>query len=150
MTKFRLQLASLVTTLGIYQMFSFALCRVLFGERQYKHLTSVLLRYPKKSIFPKKASSDVSRFILFRIFTSDLNPTALSDVYRLFTTIVYLAFQVACFDAIFDCITNMIGRLFNLHNVKSTPNNQTWKRRGLLIIILTLTSHFTFSYVFIL
>ena len=52
-------------------------------------------------------------------------PTALSDVYRLFTTIVYLAIQVACFDAIFDCITNMIGRLFNLHIVKSTPNNQT-------------------------
>ena len=36
-----------------------------------------------------------------------------------------LAIQVACFDAIFDCITNMIGRLFNLHIVKSTPNNQT-------------------------
>ena len=38
----------------------------------------------------------------------------------------------------------MIGRLFNLHIVKSTPNNQTWKRRGFLIFILTLTSHFTF------
>ena len=54
------------------------------------------------------------------------------------------------FDAIFDSITNMIGRLFNLHNVKSTPNNQTWKRRGFFIFILTLTSHYTFSYVFIL
>ena len=59
------------------------------------------------------------------------NPTALSDVYRLFTTVVYLANHVACFDAIFDCITNMIGRLFNLH-IKSTPNNQTWKRQGFL------------------
>ena len=99
----------------------------------------------KKSIFPKKACSDVSRFILSRIFTSDPNPTALSDVYRSFTTIVYLAIQVACFDAIFDYITNMIGILFNLHIVKSTPNNQTWKRRGFLIFILTLTSHFMFS-----
>ena len=58
--------------------------------------------------------------LLSRIFTSDPNPTALSDVYRLFTTIVYISIQVACFDAIFDCITNMIGRLFNLHIVK--PN----------------------------
>ena len=39
---------------------------------------------------------------------------ALSDVFRLFTLIVYLAIQVACFEAIFDCITNMIGRLFYL------------------------------------
>ena len=77
----------------------------------------------KKSIFPKKACSDVSRFIVSCIFTSDLNLTALSDVYRSFTTVVYLAIQVACFDAIFDCITNMIGRSFNLHIVKSTPNN---------------------------
>ena len=75
---------------------------------------------------------------------------ALSDVYRLFTTIVYLVIQVACFDAIFDCITNMIGRLINLHIVKSMPNNRIWKRRGFLIFILTLTSHFTFSYFFIL
>ena len=38
---------------------------------------------------------------------------AISDAYRLFTTVVYLAIQEACLDAIFDCITNMIGRLFN-------------------------------------
>ena len=100
--------------------------------------------------FPRKHVLMSLWFILSRIFTSDPNPTVLSDVYRLFTTIVYLAIQVACFDAIFDCITNMIGRLFNLHIVKSTPNNQTWKRRGFLIFNLTLTSHFTFSYVFIL
>ena len=89
----------------------------------------------EKSAFPKKACSDASKFILSRVFTSDQNPTALSDVYRLFTIFVYLAIQVACFDAIFDCITNMIGRLFNLNIVKSTPNNQTWKRRGFLISI---------------
>ena len=77
----------------------------------------------EKSVYPKKACSDVSRFILSRIFTSDPNPTALSDVYRLFTTIVYLEIQIACFDAIFDCISNMIGRLLDLHIVKSTPNN---------------------------
>ena len=106
-------------------MFCFALCRVLFALRQCKHPTSVFLRYLKSQFFPKKACSDVSRFILSPIFTSDPNPTALSDVYRLFTTIVYLAIQVACFDAIFDCITNMIGRLFNLHIVKSMPNKQT-------------------------
>ena len=104
----------------------------------------------EKSVFPKKACSDVTRFIISRIFTSDPNPTALSDVYRLFTTIVYLAIQEACFDTIFDCITNMIGRLLNLHIVKSTANNRPCKRRGFLIFILTLTSHLTFSYVFIL
>ena len=82
--------------------------------------------------FTKKACSDVSRFIVSLIFTSDPNLAALSDVYRIFTTIVYLAIQIACFDAIFDCITNMIGRLFNLHIVKSTSNNQTWKRQGFL------------------
>ena len=100
----------------------------------------------EKSVFPKKACSDVSRFILSHIFTSDLSPTALCDVYGLFTTIVYLAIQVACFDAVFDCITNMIGHLFNLHFVKSTPNNQTWKRQGFLIFILTFNVTF---YVFI-
>ena len=100
----------------------------------------------EESVFSKKACSDISMLILSRIFTSDPKPTALSDDYRLFTTIVYLTIQVACFDAIFDCITNMIESLFNLHNVKSTPNNQTWKRRGFLIFILTLTSHFTFSF----
>ena len=104
----------------------------------------------EKSVFPKKACSDVSWFILFRIFTSDPSLTALSDVYRLFTTNVYLAIQVARFDAIFDCITNMIGRLFNLHFVKSTPNNQTWKRRGFLDHYSDVNVHFTFSYVFIL
>ena len=95
-------------------------------------LTSISTPYQRnstvseKSVFPKKAWSDVSRFSLSRIFTSDPNPKALSDVYRLFTTIVFLPIQVACFDAIFDCITDMIGRLFNLHIVKSMPNNQTW------------------------
>ena len=77
----------------------------------------------EKPAFPKKACSDVSLFILSHIFTSDPNLTALSDVYPLFTTIVYLAIQVACFDAIFNCITNMIGRLFNLHIVESTSIN---------------------------
>ena len=82
------------------------------------------------------------------MFTSDPNPMALSDVYLLFTTIVYLAIQVACFDAIFDYITNMIGHLFYLHIVKSTPNNQAWKRRGFLIFILALMSHLTFLKIF--
>ena len=119
-------------------------------------LTSIKTPYQRistvseKSVFPKKACSDVSRFILSRIFTSDPNLAALSNVYRLFTTIVYLAIQVACFDAIFDYIANMIGRLFNLHIVKSTPNNQTWKRRGFLDLSSDVNVHFTFSYVFIL
>ena len=119
-------------------------------------LTSIFTPYQristvsKESVYSKKACIDVSRFILSRIFTSDPHPTVLSDVYRVFTTIGYLAIQIACFGAIFDCIMNMIGRLLNLHIVKSTPNNKTWKRRGFLIFILTLTSHFTFSYVFIL
>ena len=58
---------------------------------------------------------------------------------------MYLAFQVACFDAIFDCITNMIGRLFDLHIVKSTSNNQTWIR---LFLDLYSDGNITF-YVFI-
>ena len=109
-------------------------------KTNYQRISTV----SEKSVIPKYACSDVSMFILSRIFTSDPNPMALSDVYRLSTTIVYLAIQVACFDAIFDCITSMIGRIFNLHIVKSTPNNQTWKNRGFLIFILTLTSHLTF------
>ena len=74
-----------------------------------------------------KACSDVSRFIFFRIFTSDPNPAVLSDINRLFTTIVYVVIKVACFDAIYDCITNMIGRLVYLHIVESTPNNKHGK-----------------------
>ena len=104
----------------------------------------------EKSVFPKKACSDVSMFILSRIFTSDPNPAALSDVYRLFTTFVYLAIPVACLNAIFDCITNMIGRLFNLHIVKSTPNNKPWKRWGFLDLYSDVNVTFMFSYVFIL
>ena len=103
----------------------------------------------------KVSFSQVSMFwcpwvYLIPYILSDQNPTALSDVYRLFTISVYIAIHVACFDAVYDCITNMIGRLFNMHIVKSTPNNQTWKRRGFMIFILKLTSHSTFSYVFIL
>ena len=45
---------------------------------------------------------------------------------------MYLAIQGTCFNVIFECITNMIGRLFYLHIVRSTPNNQEWKRRGCL------------------
>ena len=123
-------------------------CFVLLSSIQTPYQRSSTVS--DKSVFPKKACSDVSRFILSLISTSDPNPTALSDVYRVFTTIVYLAIQVACFDAIFDCITNLIGRLFNLQIVQSTPNNQRRKRRGFLIFILTLTSHFAFSYVLIL
>ena len=73
--------------------------------------------------------------------TSDPNQTALS----LFTAIVYLAIQVACFNAMLDCIANMIGRLLDLHIVESTPCNQAGKRRGFLIFDLTFRSHFTFS-----
>ena len=62
-------------------------------------------------------------FILSRIFTSDPNPTALSDIYRLFTTIVYLAIQVACFDAILDCIDVASDVGVNLCNVKSCLNS---------------------------
>ena len=51
-------------------------------------------------------------FTLPRICTSDPNSTPLSDVYRLFSAIVFLAIQVACFKAILDCITKMIGRFF--------------------------------------
>ena len=59
---------------------------------------------------------------------------------------MYVAIQVACFDVIFDCITNMTGRLFNLHIVKSSTNNQTWKRRGFLDLYFGV---FVTFYVFI-
>ena len=134
MTKLRLQLTSLVLTLG---MLSDVLSCIM---PCFVWLTSVKTPYQRTSTVSEK-----SVFTRKHIFTRDPNPTALSDVYRLFTTIVYLAIQEACFNAIFDCITNTIGRLFNSHIVKSTPNNQTWKRRGFLIFILTLTPHFTFS-----
>ena len=38
---------------------------------------------------------------------------------------MYLAIQVACFDTMLYCITKMIGRLFNLHIVKSTNMEKT-------------------------
>ena len=99
------------------------------------------------SAFPKKSYSDVSRFILPRMCTSAPNLMAPSDVSRLFTVIGYLAIQVACFNAILDCIANMIGRLLDLHIVESTPCNQAGNRQGFLIFDLTFTSHFMFSYV---
>ena len=81
----------------------------------------MFLRYLKSQFLSKKSYSDVPRFILPRMCTSDPNPTALSDVYRLFTAIGYLAIQVACFNAILDCFANMIGRLLDLQIVGSTP-----------------------------
>ena len=45
---------------------------------------------------------------------------------------MYLDIKVACFDAMFECITDMIGRLFNLHIVKSTPNKPNMEKTGLL------------------
>ena len=81
-------------------------------------------------------------FILSRIFTNYPNPTTLSDVYRLFTTIVYIAIQVACFDAILDCITNMIGCLLNLHIVKSTPNNRNMEMMGFLDLYSDVVFHY--------
>ena len=127
-------------------MFSLALCRVLFGQRQYKHLTSVFLRY-LKSQFPPRKHVLMSLGLSYPVYLPATKAsTALSDLYRLFTTIVYLAIQVACFDAIFDFITNTIGRLFNLHIVKSTPNNQTWKKTGFLYLYSDVNVTF---YVFI-
>ena len=101
-------------------------------------------------IFPKKPYSNVSRFILPRMCTSDSNLTTLSDVYRLFTSIGYPVIQAVCLIAKLGCIANMIGRLLDLHIVESRPCNQAGKRRGFLIFDLMFTSHFTFSYVFIL
>ena len=66
----------------------------------------------EKTVIPKKACSEISRFILSRIFTSDPNPTTLSNGFGVLTTIVYLAIQVAYFDAIFDCIANMTFAFF--------------------------------------
>ena len=125
MTKFRLQLTNLVFTFGMLSDVFSCIMPCFVGLTSIKTPYQRISTVCEMSGFPKKACSDDSRLILSCIFTSDQNPTALSDVYRLFTTIVYLAIQVACFDAIFDYITNMIGRLFNLHIVKSTQNNQT-------------------------
>ena len=103
------------------QVFSFALCRALFDQRQDKHPASVFLRNLKRQFLPNISYSDVYRFILPRMCTSDPSPTALSDVYRLFTASGHLAIQVACFNALLDCFANMIVRLLDLHIVESTP-----------------------------
>ena len=58
------------------------------------------------------ACSDASRFGLHCIYTNDTNSAALSDVNCLFSVVLYLGIQVDGFDAIFDCITNMVGRFF--------------------------------------
>ena len=67
-------------------------------------------------------------FVLPCIYTNDTNPMAICDVNCLFSVVVYLGIQVASFDSIFDCITNMIGLLFYLQIVKSTPCNQTCQK----------------------
>ena len=78
-------------------------------------------------------------FVLPRICTNDPNTTALSDVNCLFSIIEDLGIQEATFNALFDCITSMIGRYFYLHIVKSMPCNQACKSLGFLIFILTFT-----------
>ena len=59
---------------------------------------------------------------------------------------MYLAIQVACFDVIFDCISIMIERLFNLHIVKSAQNNQNMEKTGFLDLYSDINVTF---YVFI-
>ena len=46
-----------------------------------------------------------------------------TSVIPIFSVVVYLGIQVDGFDAIFDCITNMIERFFYLQIVKSTQCN---------------------------
>ena len=77
----------------------------------------------KSVFFFENACSDASRFGLHCIYTNDTNSAALSDVNCLFSVVVYLGIQVDGFDAIFDCITNIIGRFFYLQIVKSTQCN---------------------------
>ena len=98
----------------------------------------VFLRYLKSQVF--------SKFILSRIFTRDQKPTALRDIYRLFTIIVYLVTHVACFDAIFDCISNMIGRLFLFAYCQVDANYPSMEKTGFLDLHSDV--HVTF-YVFI-
>ena len=144
----------------------------------------------------KNACSDASRFVLHCIYTNDTNSAALSDVNCLFSVVLYLGIEVDGFDAIFDCITNMIGRFFicklssRRHVTMQHAKDLMGKRelvallnlsswclvtveqlflavpRGclqfmfvvfldhthyfLVILILTFTSHVTFSYVFTL
>ena len=87
----------------------------------------------------EKACPGVSMSGLPRICTNDANTTALSDVNCLFSIIEELGIQEATFDAIFDSITNTIGRYFYLHIVKSMPCNQACKSLSFLIFILTFT-----------
>ena len=44
----------------------------------------------EKSGFSEKACPDTSKYVLPRIYINDTNPTALSDVNRLFSVVVYL------------------------------------------------------------
>ena len=79
--------------------------------------------------------------MFYHVYT---NLAALSDVNCLFSDVVYLGVQVAGFDAIFDCITNMIGRFFLFANCQVDATNQACKRLGFVIFILTFTSNVTF------
>ena len=97
----------------------------------------------EKSVFPKNACSDFSRFILSRIFTSDPKPDGSKWRLSLIHCYCVSCHSSSAFWRNIWLHTNMIGRLFNLHIVKSTPNSQTWKRQSFMIFILTLTSHFT-------
>ena len=91
-----------------------------------------------KVIVAKKAWPVIFTFDIFCPCTDDPNSTVLSVVKYLFFVIVYLYIPVAGFDAIFDWYLSMLGRIFNLHIVKSTPCNQSCKGLDFLFFILTL------------
>ena len=92
----------------------------------------------------EKACTVITRFDISHSCTKNPKSTAISDVKCLYFVIVYLCIPVAGFDAIFDWYLSMLERFFYLHIVKSTPYNQSCKRLGFLVFILTFTSHFTF------
>ena len=82
----------------------------------------------------EKACPVIYRLSLSHICTNDRNSTALSGLKCLFFVILYLCLPVYGFDAII-----MLGSFF-LQIFKSTPCNQSCKRLGFSVFILTFTS----------
>ena len=103
-----------------------------------------------KVIVEKNACPNICRVDLFRTCTDEPNSTTLSDVKCCSLVIMYLYIPVAGFDTNILQLSVLLGHLFYLHIVKSTPGNQSCKGLGFLSFILTFTSYFTSSCLFIL
>ena len=101
-----------------------------------------------KVIVEKKACQDICRVDLFRTCTEEPNSTTLGDV-TCCSLVNDTKFSSWFLHKIF-LIFVLLGIFFYLHIVKSTPVNQSCKGLSFLSFILTFTSYFTLSCLFIL